>query len=293
MNLERLEIKTETGPCLVGEIYGDSGPPILLLHGGGQTRHSWKKTAEALAKSGFRALPFDQRGHGESGRSVGQRYTFFDFAADAHALGRAIDRRFGQSPAVVGASLGGLSALIATAIPDANPFSALVLVDVTPRMDPNGVAAVQGFMREKALEGFSSVDEAATAIAAYLPHRPKPRSLDGLRKNLRKAENGRFYWHWDPAFLIGPAPIETDRAGVEKAALQAASALLIPSLLVRGASSELVRQDQADEFLRIAKGSEFIDVADARHMVAGDSNSVFTAAVLAFLKRQFVDSTRA
>jgi pimeloyl-ACP methyl ester carboxylesterase len=285
----RLEVETESGLLLVGDIYGETGPPILLLHGGGQTRHSWKKTAEALAKSGFRALPFDQRGHGDSGRSAEQRYTFFDFAGDAHTLAQAVGQRFGQPPAVVGASLGGLSALIATALAKSNPFAALVLVDVTPRMDPKGVAAVQGFMREKALEGFGTVDEAAAAIAAYLPHRPKPSSLEGLRKNLRKAENGRLYWHWDPAFLIGPSPIETDRAGVEKAALQAAAALSIPSLLVRGASSELVRQDQAEEFLLIAKGSEFVDVADARHMVAGDSNGVFTTAVVAFLKRKLID----
>jgi pimeloyl-ACP methyl ester carboxylesterase len=286
VKLDRFDVETEPGLVLTADVYGETGPPVLLLHGGGQTRHSWKKTAEVLAKSGFRALPFDQRGHGDSGRSSAQHYSFFNFASDAHALAVSITQRYGQRPAVVGASLGGLSALIATSLADTNPFAALVLVDVTPRMDPNGVAAVQGFMREKALEGFSTVDEAAAAIAAYLPHRPKPRSLEGLRKNLRKADDGRLYWHWDPAFLIGPSPIETDRAGVEIAALKAAAALSIPSLLVRGASSELVRQDQADEFLRIAKGSEFVDVADARHMVAGDSNGVFTEAVTAFLKRQ-------
>jgi pimeloyl-ACP methyl ester carboxylesterase len=161
-----------------------------------------------------------------------------------------------------------------------------VLVDVTPRMDPNGVAAVQGFMRARADEGFATVEEAAAAIAAYLPHRPPPRSFDGLRKNLRKAADGRLYWHWDPAFLNGPHPIERDRRGVERRALAAAAALSIPSLLVRGENSELVRQEQADEYLAVARGSEFVDVKDARHMVAGDSNSVFTAAVLEFLNRQ-------
>jgi pimeloyl-ACP methyl ester carboxylesterase len=193
---------------------------------------------------------------------------------------------FGSKPAVVGASLGGLSSLIGTRITDDNPYAALVLVDVTPRMNPDGVAAVQGFMRDKAEEGFATVEEAAEAIAAYLPHRPKPRSLDGLRKNLRKATNGRLYWHWDPAFLNGPHPIESKRGHVEASALEAAAALVIPSLLVRGASSELVRQDQADEYLALAKGSEFVDVADARHMVAGDSNGVFTSAVVEFLARK-------
>jgi pimeloyl-ACP methyl ester carboxylesterase len=279
-------IDAAPGLRLEGDVFGAFGRPVMLLHGGGQTRHSWRKTAEALAKAGFRAVAMDQRGHGDSSRAPDQRYTFFDFARDGHAVARVLADRFGEKPAVVGASLGGLSSLIGTEIAGDNPYAALVLVDVTPRLDPRGVAAVQGFMRDKAQEGFASVEDAAAAIAAYLPHRPKPRSLDGLRKNLRKAADGRLYWHWDPAFLDGPFPIETDRPLVEAAALKAAAALAVPSLLVRGAASELVRPEHAQEYLRLAKGSEFADVADARHMVAGDSNNAFTVAVLAFLDKR-------
>ncbi len=281
-----LHVDLPTGVRLEGDQYGASGRPVILLHGGGQTRHSWRRTGEKLAEAGFVALPFDQRGHGGSTRASDQRYTFFDFAADAHALGLAMSKRFGAAPALVGASLGGMCGLIGSHLPPANPFAGLVLVDVTPRMDPNGVAAVQGFMRERANEGFATIEEAAEAIAAYLPHRPKPKSLDGLRKNLRKGADGRFYWHWDPAFLTGPHQIQTDRERVETAALAAARALAIPSLLVRGEASELVREEQAQEYLAAARGSEFVDVKDARHMVAGDSNNVFTSAVLDFLLRR-------
>jgi pimeloyl-ACP methyl ester carboxylesterase len=288
MKSTSLRFIVKVGLTLEADLFGENGPPVMLLHGGGQTRHSWQKTAEALAKAGFRACAIDQRGHGTSGRAPDQRYSFFDFAADGCAVAEALSKKFGAKPAVVGASLGGLSSLIGSNLALPNPYAALVLVDVTPRMNPDGVAAVQGFMRDKAEEGFATVEEAGEAIAAYLPHRPKPRSLEGLRKNLRKAANGRLYWHWDPAFLNGPHPIESERSKVEIAALKAAEALTIPSLLVRGASSELVRQDQADEYLALAKGSEFVDVADARHMVAGDSNSVFTAAVVEFLTRRLV-----
>ncbi|MGL4239846.1 MAG: alpha/beta hydrolase, partial [Beijerinckiaceae bacterium] len=210
-----LHIDLPTGIRLEGDQYGLAGRPVILLHGGGQTRHSWRRTGEALAHAGFIALPFDQRGHGGSGRAADKRYTFFDYAADAHGLAVAMRQRFGLAPAIVGASLGGMAGLIASHLPPANPFSGLVLVDVTPRMDPNGVAAVQGFMGDRAEEGFATIEEAAEAIAAYLPHRPKPKSLDGLRKNLRKAADGRYYWHWDPAFLSGPCRIETDRRKVE------------------------------------------------------------------------------
>jgi pimeloyl-ACP methyl ester carboxylesterase len=269
-----------SGVRLEGDVYGSGGRPVILLHGGGQTRHSWRKTAEAMAEAGYVALPFDQRGHGGSSRAPDRRYSFFDFAADARSLGESARRMFGGKPAIVGASLGGMAALLGSNMPPDNPFAALVLVDVTPRMDPNGVAAVQGFMRDKATEGFATVEDAAAAIAAYLPHRPKPTSLDGLRKNLRKGADGRFYWHWDADFLNGPVPIETDRKAVEEAALAAAKALHVPSLLVRGQKSELVREAQAREYLDAAQGSEFADVKDARHMVAGDSNSIFTRVVL-------------
>jgi pimeloyl-ACP methyl ester carboxylesterase len=287
---EHITIEVQPDLRLAGDIFGGEGPPVIFLHGGGQTRHSWRKTAEALARDGFAAIAFDQRGHGDSDRAPDRRYGFEAFAADSAALARAMAKRFGRKPAVVGASLGGLSSLIATGQGDDNPFSALVLVDVTPRMDPRGVEAVQGFMRDKAAEGFATVQEAADAISAYLPHRPKPKSLDGLRKNLRRAENGRYYWHWDPDFVNGPHPIENHRDRIEDLALKATANLTIPSLLVRGASSELVREDQAAEFLALARGSEFVDVAEARHMVAGDSNSVFTEAVTAFLKRKLINA---
>jgi pimeloyl-ACP methyl ester carboxylesterase len=281
-----ITIEAQPGLRLQGDVFGTSGKPVMLLHGGGQTRHSWRRTAEAIAKAGFIAIPMDQRGHGDSDRPADQSYSFFSFAQDGIAISKRIQADFGEMPAVVGASLGGLSSLIGTGLQAVAPYAALVLVDVTPRMDENGVAAIQGFMRARTYEGFATVEEAADAIAAYLPHRPRPKSLDGLRKNLRLKADGRFYWHWDPAFQFGPIPIETDRTKVQAAALAAAAALNIPSMLVRGGGSELVRKEYADEYLALAKGSEFVDVAGARHMVAGDSNSPFTDAVLDFLIRR-------
>jgi pimeloyl-ACP methyl ester carboxylesterase len=281
-----ITIEAEPGLRLHGDVFGHSGRPVMLLHGGGQTRHSWRRTAEELAKAGFTAIPMDQRGHGDSDRAADQGYSFFNFARDGVVMAEKITAEFGAKPAIVGASLGGLSSLIGTGLQEQAACAALVLVDVTPRMDEAGIAAIQGFMKAKADEGFATVEDAADAIAAYLPHRPRPKSLEGLRKNLRLKADGRYYWHWDPAFLFGPTPIESDRRSVEAAALAAAKALAIPSLLVRGAGSELVRKEYADEYLALAKGSEFVDVVGARHMVAGDSNSPFTEAVREFLVRR-------
>ena len=121
-----------------------------------------------------------------------------------------------------------------------------VLVDITPRVDMRGVEKVQGFMRAHATEGFASVEEAADAVAAYLPHRPRPRSHEGLRKNLRLHPDGRWRWHWDPRLVEGARPVNTRRAEVEEDLIAAARHLRIPALLVRGGSSELVQEAQAN-----------------------------------------------
>ncbi|HEX2135410.1 MAG TPA: alpha/beta hydrolase, partial [Microvirga sp.] len=146
---------------------------------------------------------------------------------------------------------------------------------------------VQGFMRARAAEGFASIEQAAEAVAAYLPHRPKPTSLEGLKKNLRLHPDGRWRWHWDPRFLDGPRTVNTDRAAVEQRLVAAARQLHLPTLLVRGGSSELVSRDAAAEFLSLAPDAEYVDVAEARHMVAGDRNDIFADAILAFLGRRF------
>jgi pimeloyl-ACP methyl ester carboxylesterase len=154
-------------------------------------------------------------------------------------------------------------------------------------MDPRGVAHIQDFMRARASEGFASVEEAADAVAAYLPHRPRPRSLDGLKKNLRLSPDGRWRWHWDPRFLDGPRPVNTDRDQVQRDLVAAAKALAVPTLLVRGGASELVTPQAAREFLSWVPGAEYADVAEARHMVAGDRNDAFADAILSFLERRF------
>jgi pimeloyl-ACP methyl ester carboxylesterase len=278
-----IRLKSADGLTLAATLRGDAGLPVMLLHGGGQTRHSWKETGVDLAAAGFRSIAIDQRGHGESAWDPGKRYSFMDYAADISAVARQLKERFGVWPAAVGASLGGLSSLLSTG--DGVPFPMLVLVDVTPRLDPKGVDSIQGFMRERVSDGFATVEEAADAIAAYLPHRPRPRSLDGLRKNLRKRADGRLVWHWDPAFLDGPRPIAHDSELVQERALAATRGLAMPALLVRGKASELVRREYAEEFLAMAPHAEFADIANARHMVAGDSNKAFSGAVLSFLDR--------
>ena len=260
---------------------------MLLLHGGGQTRHAWRNTAAAIARAGMTAYAVDQRGHGDSEWVPSGKYAFQDFAADARELSNKLARRDGHRPAVAGASLGGIASLTAEgeAALKAEPplFSALVLVDITPRVDLSGVAKVQGFMRLHAKDGFATVEEAADAVAEYLPHRPRPKSNEGLKKNLRLHEDGRWRWHWDPKFLDSRGVDSGDREGREETLVAAARALKNPVLLVRGGSSELVQESHAREFMELVPHASYVDVAGARHMVAGDQNDHFSAAILKFL----------
>jgi pimeloyl-ACP methyl ester carboxylesterase len=275
------------GNRLAADIFGDAGSPVLFLHGGGQTRHAWRATAERLARRGHVAVALDQRGHGESDWIADAHYAVADFAADATRVCDVLAARHGRRPVLVGASLGGLAAMVAAREASragrALPFSGVVLVDITPRIDPTGVDKITGFMRTHAADGFATIEQAAEAVAAYLPHRPRPKSLDGLKKNLRRMPDGRWRWHWDPKFLDGPRPVGTAGGDMVAVLSQGVRAFDGPVLLVRGGGSELVTMEHVAEFRALCPQADFVDVAEARHMVAGDKNDVFAQAILDFL----------
>jgi pimeloyl-ACP methyl ester carboxylesterase len=268
----------DDGVELVADAWGaPDHPPALLLHGGGQTRHAWKRTAAVLAGHGYHSIAIDLRGHGDSGWSPDGNYEVDRFADDVRRLAAGFSRR----PVLIGASLGGIASLIASGEAPAAITAALVLVDITPRVDPAGVDRIRGFMSSHIEGGFASLEEAGDAIAAYLPHRPRPKSLDGLRKNLRQGADGRYRWHYDPAFVRGmPRPTDNDR---EARLTAAARRLQSPVLLVRGGSSELVSEDIARAFVAQVPNARYVDVHGAAHMVAGDVNDPFTEQVVAFL----------
>lgn len=282
--MKRIGFQGVDGNRIVGDERGDEhGPVAVFLHGGGQTRHAWGQAARRLAEAGWLAICIDQRGHGDSDWVEGGRYAFALYAEDLVAVARQIFERFGHKPVVVGASLGGIAGMLAAGGPHGGMFSALVLVDITPRIDPDGVAKVQGFMRQHVKEGFVSIEEAAEAVAAYLPHRKRPPSAEGLKKNLRRHADGRYRWHWDPRFLDGPMPVNTDREHFVERLRAAAKGLKIPTLLVRGQQSELVGEEHVREFLDLVPHARFADISGAGHMVAGDRNDVFADAVMEFL----------
>jgi pimeloyl-ACP methyl ester carboxylesterase len=278
------------GNRLEGEETGPAGGyPVVLLHGGGQTRHAWQETAGKLGGNGFRAIWVDQRGHGGSGWDPLGRYQCADFAADLACIARAVHTDTGHAPVVVGASLGGVAAMLVAGETSEDLLSGGILVDITPSINPDGVDRITGFMQAHAGEGFATVEEAADAVAAYLPNRPRPASGEGLLKNLRQADNGRYVWHWDPRFLAGPRSIDTMVPQTQRQLADATQRIDMPLLLVRGSRSELVQDSHVAEFIALAPHAEVADVRDAGHMVAGDRNDIFADAVIGFLQRHFAN----
>lgn len=268
------------GVEIVGDLSGHYGDPlVVLLHGGGQTRFAWGATATALSESGFLSLCLDLRGHGESDWSPDGRYGVDRYAEDL----RRVVAQLGRPATLVGASLGGLASILAAGVEPRVDCTALVLVDITPRMNQAGSDAIASFMRSNP-DGFASVEEAADAVSAYLPHRPRPRDTSGLRKNLRQADNGRYYWHWDPR-MMEPHPGNPADSFAPERFEQALLALSIPILLVRGMQSEIVGEDDAEAFRKLVPAAEYVDIPEAAHMVAGDKNDAFSEAVTSFLSR--------
>ncbi len=263
----------------------ESGMPVLLAHGGGQTKRAWKRVTAMLAATGFRTIALDLRGHGESAWAADGAYDILDFAQDLVAIAGALD----QAPALIGASLGGLAGIMAEGRVAPGSFASLTLVDITPKMEAGGVARVVGFMAAHAREGFASPDDAARVIAEYLPHRPSRKASSGLAHYLRRRDDGRYYWHWDPAFIDGVMRRHAeggDDSDFGHSALgEAAARLALPVHLIRGGSSDLVSPEAAAHFLALVPNAAYSDIADATHMVVGDQNDAFGDAIVDFLMR--------
>ncbi|TDJ62340.1 MAG: alpha/beta hydrolase [Proteobacteria bacterium] len=265
------------GVTLAGDSWGDPTRPLVVLqHGGGQTRHAWKSAGEALASAGYHAVAFDARGHGDSDWApdgvYGQDAMVNDLCCLLDALGKA-------RPVLVGASMGGGTSLVAVG-EDKVDATALVLVDIAPKVEPAGVKKIGEFMRQRP-QGYDSLEQVAAAIGAYQPHRKPPKDLAGLAKNLRLDANGKYRWHWDPRFLVGARDMQKRMVRLEACA----TSLSLPVLLVRGGLSDVLSEDGAKAFVALCPQCEYVNITGAGHMVAGDRNDIFASAVVDFLTR--------
>jgi pimeloyl-ACP methyl ester carboxylesterase len=248
---------------------------VLLFHGGGQSRLSWKSTASVLADAGYYCVSADLRGHGESDWSKTGDYSSDSFLSDVELIMDQLPKPI----MLVGASLGGIVSLLVAGERRQEQVEALVLVDISPWTEDKGIARVLSFMNEH-LNGFASLEEASEAVAKYMQHRAKPAMLDGLRSTLRRGEDGRYYWRWDPALMQSMNArrvIDSDRL------LRAAKATSAKILLLRGVFSDVVTAESAERFLEHLPSAQYVEVDKAAHTIAGDSNQAFTSELVRFL----------
>lgn len=264
------------------------GAPIVVLHGGGQTRHAWEESCAHLGELGYDVVALDLRGHGESEWAPDQAYGLDDFGADLIA---ALPRLGLERTALLGFSLGGLVSLRLTARrPEV--CAALMLVDVAPRMETEGVRRIRDFMTRH--ESFGSLDEVVAALREYNPNRP-PDSIrtESLRRNLRRRPDGRWEWHYDKYFRT-PVPDRGD--GVYRSRIMgltheeliaAARTVRCPTLVVRGAMSDVLSDEGVQELLETIPHAEAATVDRAGHQVAGDRNDAFLVALTPFLGRAY------
>lgn len=129
--------------------------------------------------------------------------------------------------------------------------------------------------------GFASYYEAASAIEAYLPQRRERKTATQLAPLLRRGDDGRLRWHWDPALLDGMVA-ESER--YQPQLFEAAARVSVPVLLLSGARSDVVSSQTVEEFLRLVPHARHVSLPGATHMVAGDANDAFTREIALFLR---------
>jgi pimeloyl-ACP methyl ester carboxylesterase len=264
------------GLTLRGDAYGPfEGPPVLFFHGGGQSRRSWSGAARRIGAAGYRAYTMDLRGHGSSDWAADGDYLLDAFGRDVEFLLDAFDR-----PVVlVGASRGGQAALLGGSRRPGKV--ALVMVaDVAPLLRDAGVDEMRNFFAAS-VGGFATIEEAADALAEHL-HLKRRNDVTGLAKTMRRGDDGRLYWQWDPltvstAFLNPPS---------EGLALEnAAARIKDPVVLVRAELSTIVTDESEALFQQLTPQLEVVLARGVGHMVTGDRNDAFAETLLDYLFR--------
>jgi len=262
------------GNRLVADVFGERGSSVLLLHGGGQTRHSWRETAQRLARSGATAYALDQRGHGDSGWSSAGAYSIQDHARDiAGFVARLALRR----PIVAGMSMGGINA-IAYAVEHASALRALVSIDVGPDVQFEPVERLmQGL---GAYRHFQSPEDAAERLSKLGARRARSLLKDTLSWNLRQERDGTWTWKYDPRTLVGLSA--EDILAPRKPLWDVLGRISCPVLVVRGGDSEIFSEGDAEKLTRHLPHAVCVTVPNARHSVQTDNPRGLAEALTAF-----------
>ncbi len=267
--VERLSFEAPSGNHLSALAWGEADPELVLLHGGGQNAHTWDTVALALGRP---LLAIDLPGHGHSDWRSDRAYIPQQMAEDVAAL---IDDAAAGADALVGMSLGGLTALIVAAEQPAL-IDRLALIDVTPGVNKSKAKAIIDFIAGP--EDFESFDELLERTVAFNPTRSESSLRRGILHNAREREDGRWVWRYD--LPIG------ERMDLEHRfsdLWDAVDAIECPVMLCRGDRSPVVADEDVDEFQRRRPELRYELVADAGHSIQGDQPLVLANLITGFL----------
>jgi esterase len=248
-------------------------PPIVLLHGGGQSAHTWDACCLLLARQ-HRCLALDQRGHGDSDWSTEGAYGFDDHARDVAGFIEGLQLR---APLLVGMSMGGINAT-AYATRHAETLRGLVSVDVGPDVR---FEAVERLMRGLgAYRFFASPADAARRLSRLGARRPRALLEATLAQNLRQHDDARWTWKYDPRTLVERTAAEI--LDPRQALWVRLAAITCPALVIRGADSEIFASADAERFANALARGTLVTVPAARHSVQTDNPKGLVAAIEAF-----------
>jgi esterase len=241
--------------------WGDAPPPLVLLHGGGQNAHTFDSVLLAL---GLPALAVDLPGHGHSDWRDDHDYSG---QTNAVAVSAVIERQATTPVALVGMSLGGLTAIsIASRFPQL--VSKLLLVDVTPESAARYAELTPAQRGSVALvagpETYESFDAMLEATVAASPSRSRASLRRGVLHNATALPDGRWTWRYDRQRKADPEAADTSVGWAELSSSD------LPITLVRGGMSGFVQDDDVAEMLRRKPDVQVHVVERAGHSVQSD-----------------------
>ncbi len=260
------------------------GVPLLLLHGFGNEAHLWDDWAPAVAPY-YRVLALDLRGHGDSGWDPERRYDLATLVLDVEAVTLALGI---ERLVLVGFSLGGR---VATLFAGRNPerLAGLVLVDVGPEIDLRGALRIRGEVESQRSPVFASVEEYAELLSLNYPAGRREALLRMARFGLRQRQDGLYELKMDPCLRggQGPAPA-ADAASAERTSVEAQWEALArvpcPTLVVRGAASDVLAPETADRMVEeVLRDGRLAVVPQAAHSVMTDNPEGFEQALCGFV----------
>ena len=256
--------------------WGDqANRPLVMLHGMGQTAHSWDFAALALCDR-YRIVALDQRGHGDSDWAPSADYSLSAHQGDIAAVLTALGL---DGIVLMGLSMGGRNAFTYAADhPD--QVAALIVVDSAPELQRTGADTIRRFVED--MDVLDTFEEFVVKTKQYNPRRSDRQIRGSLANNLKQLQDGRWTWKYDKVFRSPDAKPWTDPYIVRRM-WQKVEEVRCPALVVRGAGSTVLSQGTAEEMADRLVNGRLTVVPDSGHLVPGDNPTGFHQAVEAFL----------